>query len=76
MNNMRAKERVSQSVKWEQGIYKENKRLYSLSYHMYEHPVVSWKLSANSVENSGSLHEIIVSENKDTKHNTFTKHIF
>lgn len=30
--------------------------------HMYEQPVVSWKLRANSLENSGSLHEIIVSE--------------
>ena len=29
---------------------------------MYEHPTDSWKLIANSVENSGSLHEIIVSE--------------
>lgn len=44
---------------------------YTLSYHMYEHPVVSWKLRANSVENSGSLHEIIVSENKNTKNTTY-----
>ena len=31
------------------------------TYHIWEHPAVSWKLKANTVEPSGSLHEIIVS---------------
>lgn len=37
---------------------------------MYEHPAASWKLNANSSAFSGSLHEMIVSSNKNGKDST------
>lgn len=44
----------------------KKKSLVIFCYHMYEHPLGSWKLSASSVAYSGSLHEII--ESAEQKH--------